>query len=148
MIRSQGEPLVCYVYSPNNNLAKYFHENVACGAVIGNECVTQLAMRTVPFGGVGQSGMGQYGGKFSFDTFSHFKPIAICDHGGEAINDIVIQRYPPTDFSRMLKILELFYREKLDTPAKKAARYICFGLILAGVAYLLYFLLAPVFESC
>ena len=36
---------------------------------------TQYAADTIPFGGVGESGFGRYHGKFSFDTFSHEKPV-------------------------------------------------------------------------
>lgn len=36
----------------------------------------QYAADTIPFGGVGESGIGRYHGKFSFDTFSHEKAVA------------------------------------------------------------------------
>ena len=34
-----------------------------------------LSVPSLPFGGVGQSGFGAYHGRFSFDTFSHYKPV-------------------------------------------------------------------------
>ena len=40
-----------------------------------NDTLYHLANPHLPFGGVGNSGMGAYHGKFSFDTFSHFKGI-------------------------------------------------------------------------
>ena len=40
-----------------------------------NDCVIHLATSEMPFGGVGESGMGSYHGKFGFDTFSHKKSI-------------------------------------------------------------------------
>lgn len=36
-----------------------------------------MASHKLPFGGVGNSGMGRYHGKFSFDTFSHMKPVLV-----------------------------------------------------------------------
>lgn len=52
--------------------------------------VMQLAVHTLPFGGVGESGMGSYHGKFSFDTFSHKKAVLYRSFGGDAS-----ARYPP-----------------------------------------------------
>ena len=40
-----------------------------------NDTIIHLATHEMPFGGVGNSGMGGYHGKFSFDTFSHTKSI-------------------------------------------------------------------------
>lgn len=52
--------------------------------------VVQLAVDTLPFGGVGESGMGAYHGKFSFDTFSHKKAVMYRSFIGDASI-----RYPP-----------------------------------------------------
>ena len=40
-----------------------------------NDCIMHLANPELPFGGVGESGMGAYHGKASFDTFTHFKSV-------------------------------------------------------------------------
>lgn len=45
------------------------------GAVCINETVMHVATSSLPFGGVGESGMGRYHGKFSLETFSHLKPV-------------------------------------------------------------------------
>ena len=50
----------------------------------------QLAVSTLPFGGVGESGMGAYHGKFSFDAFSHKKAVLYRSFAGD-----VAMRYPP-----------------------------------------------------
>jgi aldehyde dehydrogenase (NAD+) len=50
----------------------------------------QLANLHLPFGGVGESGMGSYHGKFSFDAFSHKKGVLSRGFAGEAK-----ARYPP-----------------------------------------------------
>lgn len=54
----------------------------------------QLTVDTLPFGGVGLSGMGNYHGKFSFDTFSHQKSVVHKNLGvlGEKLG---AARYPP-----------------------------------------------------
>ena len=50
----------------------------------------QLAVPTLPFGGVGESGMGAYHGKFSFETFSHKKGVLYKGFSADAS-----VRYPP-----------------------------------------------------
>eukprot|EP00389_Voromonas_pontica_P009059 GDKH01013787.1.p1 GENE.GDKH01013787.1~~GDKH01013787.1.p1 ORF type:complete len:71 (+),score=6.14 GDKH01013787.1:1-213(+) len=54
----------------------------------------------LPFGGVGESGMGGYHGKHSFTTFSHMKPICHKGLNGmeEGVNDRI--RYPPYTASK------------------------------------------------
>ena len=140
LIRSQGEPLVCYVYSKNKSFIEYFHTHVQCGAVIGNDCIMQLLMTNVPFGGVGQSGMGSYSGKYSFNTFTHMKPIVIANHGNEWINEL-FQRYPPSDLKRLTKVFKLTYLDSIHTITRTAIKYFIIGLIVACLVYVIYFVL-------
>jgi aldehyde dehydrogenase (NAD+) len=50
-------------------------ERTSSGGACVNDCVTQLVPHSLPFGGVGPSGMGAYHGKASFDTFTHMKSV-------------------------------------------------------------------------
>lgn len=50
----------------------------------------QLTVSTLPFGGVGESGMGYYHGKFSFEAFSHKKAVMYRSFEGDSSI-----RYPP-----------------------------------------------------
>lgn len=52
--------------------------------------LVQLTVSTLPFGGVGESGMGAYHGKFSFDAFSHKKAVLLRSFAGD-----LASRYPP-----------------------------------------------------
>ena len=72
-IRSREKPLALYYYG-KENLDRVLRET-SSGSVCVNECVTQLLNASMPFGGVGASGMGAYHGKWGFDTFSHLKPV-------------------------------------------------------------------------
>ena len=45
------------------------------GGVCLNDTVLHIGVPDLPFGGVGQSGMGSYHGKYSFENFSHFKAL-------------------------------------------------------------------------
>ena len=50
-------------------------EKVSFGGGCINDTIVHLATSALPFGGVGESGMGAYHGKHSFDTFTHQKSI-------------------------------------------------------------------------
>ena len=49
--------------------------NTRSGAVGINDILMQYAVLTLPFGGIGNSGIGSYHGKASFETFSHYKSV-------------------------------------------------------------------------
>ncbi len=75
MVKSRPKPLALYIFtSSSRNTKKIFHE-ISFGGGAVNDAVVQLANSNLPFGGVGNSGMGNYHGKAGFDTFSHFKSI-------------------------------------------------------------------------
>lgn len=89
-ISSKPKPLAAYLFTNDNKLKDEFISNVSAGGIAINDCALHLAESRLPFGGVGESGMGSYHGKFSFDTFSHKKAVLRRSFGGE-----VAARYPP-----------------------------------------------------
>lgn len=74
-INQQPKSLALYVFTNDKQLEKQIMEQVSFGSGCINDCVMQITNPNLPFGGVGYSGMGQYHGKFSFETFSHRKSI-------------------------------------------------------------------------
>jgi len=68
-------PLSLYIFSRNKKFIKTILEKVPSGTAAINETVTQFVNQYLPFGGRGESGMGAYHGRFSFDTFSHHRGI-------------------------------------------------------------------------
>jgi aldehyde dehydrogenase (NAD+) len=75
MVKDRDKPLALYVFSSSSkNTDKIFHE-ISFGGGAVNDAVMHLANANLPFGGVGESGMGSYHGKAGFDSFSHFKSI-------------------------------------------------------------------------
>lgn len=74
-INSRPHPLALYVFGYDSELKPWFEQRTQSGALLFNEALIHVAMENLPFGGVGASGMGQYHGKFGFDTFSKFKPV-------------------------------------------------------------------------
>ncbi len=74
-IEERPHPLALYLFSKNQKAQRYFTEKLAFGGGCINDVVVHLATSQMGFGGVGNSGMGSYHGKKSFDTFSHEKSI-------------------------------------------------------------------------
>ncbi|MFU7516862.1 aldehyde dehydrogenase [Clostridium sp. HCS.1] len=74
-IRSKEKPLALYYFSENKNSINKVLSNVSSGGATVNDTIIHVASSTLPFGGVGLSGIGEYHGKASFDTFSHNKSV-------------------------------------------------------------------------
>ncbi|NMN93844.1 aldehyde dehydrogenase family protein [Antrihabitans stalactiti] len=67
------KPLAAYVFSESKALQRRFRDTVSAGAVVANHAAMHVLAPELPFGGVGNSGMGTYHGKWGFETFSHRK---------------------------------------------------------------------------
>jgi aldehyde dehydrogenase (NAD+) len=75
IVNQKPKPLALYLFSRNKNLQQRVLQSTSSGSVCINDTVMQFAVPGLPFGGVGNSGMGKYHGKASFDTFSHYKSV-------------------------------------------------------------------------
>jgi aldehyde dehydrogenase (NAD+) len=84
------KPLALYLFSRNKNLQQRVLQATFSGSACINDTVVQFAVPTLPFGGVGNSGMGKYHGKASFDTFSNYKSVLYRSLAIE-----IKLRYPP-----------------------------------------------------
>lgn len=77
-VLSQYEkPLGFYVFSNDNSFYKKMIETYSFGGGTINDTMVQFGNSRLPFGGVGESGIGAYHGRLGFDTFSHKKGIVI-----------------------------------------------------------------------
>ncbi len=74
-VRSNEKPLVLYMFSKSKDNIQTVLGQCSSGGACINDCLVQNANDNFPFGGVGQSGIGGYHGKHSFDTFSHLKSV-------------------------------------------------------------------------
>lgn len=113
-INGREKPLTLYVYSEDSRIQQEFINRTSSGGMAINECLLQMSVESLPFGGVGSSGMGAYHGKASFDTFTHYKSILIRDLGfvGEKMGAI---RYPPYDYSKLGMMSTLLKNRKLPS---------------------------------
>lgn len=75
LINSKSKPLALYVFSSNQALQAEVLHRTSAGGVCINDTIMHLGVMELPFGGVGDSGMGRYHGKAGFDTFSHQKSV-------------------------------------------------------------------------
>ena len=73
-INSKPHPLALYYFGNNKKQIKQLHVSTHSGALTINDTLMHIAVDDLPFGGVGNSGMGCYHGQEGFDTFSHLKP--------------------------------------------------------------------------
>ena len=74
-VKARPKPLALYLFTTDSAVERKVLENVSFGGGCVNDTIIHLATHHMPFGGVGNSGMGGYHGKDSFDTFSHRKSI-------------------------------------------------------------------------
>lgn len=69
------KPLAAYLFSDDSQEKEKFRNNISFGGGCINDVIMHLGNENLPFGGVGNSGMGNYHGDFGFETFSHMKPV-------------------------------------------------------------------------
>ena len=75
MIQMNPNPLALYLFTRDRSVEKRVIAEVPFGGGCINDTFSHVFNEEIPFGGRGMSGMGAYHGKYSFDTFSHFKSI-------------------------------------------------------------------------
>ena len=75
VINSHDKPLALYIFSQNRKNIEKVHAACTFGGGCVNETDIHVITNAMGFGGVGESGMGQYHGKDGFDTFTHYTSI-------------------------------------------------------------------------
>ncbi|XP_055374553.1 aldehyde dehydrogenase, dimeric NADP-preferring isoform X1 [Condylostylus longicornis] len=93
-INSREHPLALYAFSNNKDNVKLLIKNTSSGGICINDTVMHCGVDSLPFGGVGNSGIGHYHGKYGFDTFTHKRSCL-----GKSFNKLgeflASARYPP-----------------------------------------------------
>ena len=74
-INKREKPLALYYFSESKKRIEYILRATTSGGVTINDTVIHVANGNLPFGGVGSSGIGNYHGKASFDTFTHKRSV-------------------------------------------------------------------------
>ena len=76
-VNNRPKPLALYLFSSDPLIQESVLERTTSGGVTVNHVLLHLAVPSLPFGGVGPSGMGAYHGRASFETFSHKKSVLV-----------------------------------------------------------------------
>uniref|UniRef100_A0A8C9THA2 Aldehyde dehydrogenase n=1 Tax=Scleropages formosus TaxID=113540 RepID=A0A8C9THA2_SCLFO len=124
-INEQEKPLALYVFSSKKQVIKKMMAETSSGGVMVNDVVMHYTVSSLPFGGVGNSGMGAYHGKHTFDQLSHHRSCFVRSLAMESLNEA---RYPPLDQSRMR--LARFFMQKQLCRCKHAT---CVWAVLSSI---------------
>ncbi|MGB3402177.1 MAG: aldehyde dehydrogenase [Microcoleaceae cyanobacterium] len=100
-INARPKPLALYFFSNNSAKQQQVLQGTSSGGILFNDTVLQVGSQFLPFGGVGNSGIGSYHGKASFDTFSHYKSVL-----KKSFRFDFSVRYPP--YLKKLKLMNFF----------------------------------------
>ena len=74
-VNARPKPLALYLFTTDKAAERRVLRDCSFGGGCINDTIIHLATSDMGFGGVGESGMGSYHGKLSFDTFTHYKSI-------------------------------------------------------------------------
>ncbi|MCI5625483.1 MAG: aldehyde dehydrogenase [Clostridiales bacterium] len=74
-VQSRPKPLALYLFTRDREMERAIFDQCSFGGGCLNDTIVHLACSGLPFGGVGNSGMGSYHGKQSFDTFTHYRSV-------------------------------------------------------------------------
>ncbi|MBN3273099.1 AL3A2 dehydrogenase, partial [Polyodon spathula] len=110
-INQREKPLALYVFSYDKKLIKRMISETSSGGVIANDTLLHYSVGSLPFGGVGKSGIGSYHGKHSFERMSHQRACLIRSLSREGMNKV---RYPPQEASK-LRVAKYFMQKRLWT---------------------------------
>jgi len=89
-VNAGDKPLALYAFTGDQETVDHILRDTSSGGVLINHTLLQLSVPGLPFGGVGQSGMGAYHGRWGFETFSHRRAVL----HKPAKPDLPVQ-YPP-----------------------------------------------------
>ncbi|MBU2865047.1 coniferyl aldehyde dehydrogenase [Reinekea forsetii] len=104
-INDRPRPLALYVFGYDKSLKPVFEQQTHSGGLVFNEAMVHVTMDNLPFGGIGQSGMGHYHGYDGFQTFSKAKPVVSKGR----INSLQLF-YPPYKNWLVSSIMRIFGR--------------------------------------
>jgi aldehyde dehydrogenase (NAD+) len=102
-VNARPSPLALYVFAAERDVATRILDATASGDAVVNDCMVHPLVRELPFGGVGNSGMGKYHGEWGFRAYSNARGVL---HRGSRPDTSL--RYPP--YSRRTRLREWLMR--------------------------------------
>lgn len=131
-INSGEKPLALYLFCEGTLLRNRFVNETSSGSILVNDTMIQATVKALPFGGVGNSGMGCYHGKFSIDTFSHQKACLVDPSPRQSEMTMGI-RYPP--YSSTKEAIACFLMRKPSPNELWVLKLIKYAIVFAIIAY-------------
>lgn len=101
-VNARPRPLALYAFAEDSRHSEQVMADTISGGACINDTIYHIAQEELPFGGVGASGMGNYHGKFGFDTFSHRK--AVFKQSGLNFMGMLLPPYGAL-FDKMMKVV-------------------------------------------
>lgn len=134
LINSRDKPLSMYIFSNNKVTRDLIISNTSCGGICVNDTMGHFAVESLPFGGVGPSGMGAYHGKHGYDTFTHKKSCLVKNFSAVG-EKLASSRYPPYSDSK-LSFLTTLLKKRPGVSLKFLPYALIFGLGVASTILL------------
>jgi len=128
-VNDRAKPLALYVFSKDKAFVNNILTNTSSGGGCVNETVMHNMCKELPFGGVGDSGMGAYNGKISFDSFTHHKGMLVRPQSSD-----VALRFPPYTPSKLAWLARIDAVTQTLGKNKK----LILAVVMAAVALLVY----------
>lgn len=100
---ARPKPLALYIFSNQSKTQQFLVKQLSAGGICINDTIMHFTNAGLPFGGVGNSGSGSYHGKYSFDAFTHYKPVLHRKNWPD-----IPLRYPP--FGNKLNLVKKILR--------------------------------------
>ena len=98
-VNSRPSPLGLYLFSEDRSTNERILNSTSSGGAVVNDCALQPLMHELPFGGVGNSGMGKYHGEWGFRTYTNARGVLYHS----TVLDFGSLRYPPYERNRRLR---------------------------------------------
>ncbi|EJD01021.1 NAD-aldehyde dehydrogenase [Fomitiporia mediterranea MF3/22] len=105
-VNARDRPLSLYLFTNDAALKKRVFDTTRSGGALCNDLLLQGAAEGLPFGGVGESGYGQNGGKWGFDTFTHFRASA---ESPLIMEWLLGSRYPPYTQEKLKSLMMVMF---------------------------------------
>lgn len=115
-VNARPRPLATYYFGAEDETCRRYLDRTRSGGACINDVLVHVANERLPFGGIGDSGMGYYHGRAGFETFSH--PRAIARSGRFSPTRLMAPPYGP----RMRKLLDWDMQRAKAKAAKRAAQ--------------------------
>ncbi|GAB1864993.1 Fatty aldehyde dehydrogenase [Camponotus japonicus] len=126
-INKREKPLTLYLFSQDKGTISVIINNTSSGGVLVNDVILHATVETLPFGGVGNSGIGAYHGKYTYDTFTHKKGCLIRNYNKFA-EMLGKNRFSPYSDKKLMLLRHLLERRPGIPGAKYLPYVLMFGL--------------------